>query len=206
MMGIGIGDRASPIVTVAEKPRRAHPQTRCGASITAAARLHSATAPAPAPEREDIHLVGETPMKKRMILPKNVRRQFVRMCRSVRRSWSIWRMSLLMQSCVESVVLPSLVDMCMHACMPWPWLRSIVEGRLSETTKRGPESPGVDGEVKVKLVRTKGSLCGSRALECGQVQTGLVKAHFFYLILIACGINLPGQPVTEARCLSKLMS
>eukprot|EP00955_Chlamydomonas_euryale_P015881 169926-Chlamydomonas_euryale.AAC.1 len=32
-MGIGIGDQASPIVAVAEKPRRGRPQTRfCGLS------------------------------------------------------------------------------------------------------------------------------------------------------------------------------
>eukprot|EP00955_Chlamydomonas_euryale_P080532 363432-Chlamydomonas_euryale.AAC.8 len=67
-MGIGIGHRASLIVTAAEKPRRGRHQTRCGASVTAAARPHSATAPAAAPEREDIDLVGETPVKKRMIL------------------------------------------------------------------------------------------------------------------------------------------
>eukprot|EP00955_Chlamydomonas_euryale_P081836 363631-Chlamydomonas_euryale.AAC.15 len=42
----------------------------CGASITTAARPHSATAPATAHEREDIDLVGEPLVKKRMILPK----------------------------------------------------------------------------------------------------------------------------------------
>eukprot|EP00955_Chlamydomonas_euryale_P091329 364615-Chlamydomonas_euryale.AAC.6 len=45
----------------------------CGASITAAARPHSPTAPAAAPEREDIDILGETPVKKRMILPQNGR-------------------------------------------------------------------------------------------------------------------------------------
>eukprot|EP00955_Chlamydomonas_euryale_P093964 364818-Chlamydomonas_euryale.AAC.23 len=45
---------------------------QCGASITAAARPHSATAPATAHERVDIDLVGEPPVKKQMILPKNV--------------------------------------------------------------------------------------------------------------------------------------
>jgi len=53
-------------------------------------------------------------MKKRLILPKNARRQFVRM-----RLWEAlmvcWRMSLLTQRCVESVVLPTLAGVCMHA-------------------------------------------------------------------------------------------
>eukprot|EP00955_Chlamydomonas_euryale_P004551 48562-Chlamydomonas_euryale.AAC.1 len=34
----------------------------------------SAIAPAAAPERVDINLVGQPPVKKQMILPKNVRR------------------------------------------------------------------------------------------------------------------------------------
>eukprot|EP00955_Chlamydomonas_euryale_P099879 365249-Chlamydomonas_euryale.AAC.18 len=68
----GIGDQASPIVAAAEKPRRGQPQPRCGASITAAARPHSATAPVTAHERDDIDLIGEPPVKKRMILPKNL--------------------------------------------------------------------------------------------------------------------------------------
>eukprot|EP00955_Chlamydomonas_euryale_P089640 364481-Chlamydomonas_euryale.AAC.23 len=32
-MGINFGDRASPIVTAAESPRRGRPQSRCGASL-----------------------------------------------------------------------------------------------------------------------------------------------------------------------------
>eukprot|EP00955_Chlamydomonas_euryale_P035464 350136-Chlamydomonas_euryale.AAC.15 len=126
-----------------EAAAAALPHAAVDPQITAMARPHSATAPATAPEREDIDLVRGPPVKKRMILPKNAPPS------SVLQFFSVWR-SLPHPSANPARPLPVPPARLAHPPAP-PTVQRTVE--LRPTLNAGCDGAGPGPSFEAHLVQ-----------------------------------------------------